>query len=252
MAGKDRLELIRQIIQTEKKVTVSGLSSSFSVTEETIRRDLEKLENEGLITRTFGGAVLNVQNMREGVHFYKRASINLEEKRKMAVTASKLLEGKSTIAADASTSVMEAVKLIQNSRDITLLTTSTVVFQELASTDINIMSTGGVFNRSTLSLQGAVAKENIKKYHVDVVLISCKGIHMEAGVMDSKEPEAEIKKIMIEQAREVILFVDHTKFNETAFVPLTGFEQIDYLVTDRKPDSKWADFCRENQIKLVY
>lgn len=252
MSGKNRLELIRQIVLTEKKVTVSGLSTSFGVTEETIRRDLEKLENEGMLTRTFGGAVLNVQNVRDGIHFYKRAGICIEEKRKMAVAASGLLQGKATIAADASTSVMEAVKLIKNSRDITLLTTSTAIFHELADTDINILSTGGVFNRSTLSLQGVVAKENIKKYHVDILLISCKGIDMEAGVMDSKEPEAEVKKIMIEQAREVALFVDHTKFNEKAFVPLTGFENIDYLITDRKPDNKWISFCRQNQIELVY
>ena len=252
MAGKDRLELIRQIIQTEKKVTVSGLSASFSVTEETIRRDLEKLENEGTLTRTFGGAVLNVQNMRDGIHFYKRAGIHLEEKRKMAVVATKLLQGKTTIAADASTTVMEAVKLLENSRDITLLTTSTAVFQEMANTDINILSTGGVFNRSTLSLQGSVAKENTIKYHVDILLISCKGIHMEKGVMDSTETEAEVKKIMIKQAREVALFVDHSKFNETAFAPLTRFENIDYLVTDRKPDAKWVNFCKQNQIELVY
>lgn len=252
MAAKDRLELIRQMIQTEKKVTVSSLSTSFGVTEETIRRDLEKLENEGILTRTFGGAVLNVQMQREGIHFYKRANIRLEEKRKMAVVSTKLLEGKATIAADASTTVMEAVKLIKNSRDINLLTTSTAVFQEMANTDINILSTGGVFNRSTLSLQGAVAKENIKKYHVDILLISCKGIHIEKGVMDSKEPEAEVKKIMMEQAREVALFADHSKFNETAFAPLTGFDKIDYLITDQKPENKWIEFCKKNQVKLIY
>lgn len=252
MAAKDRLESIRQIIQAEKKVAVSSLSHSFSVTEETIRRDLEKLENEGILTRTFGGAVLNVQAQREGIHFYKRAGIRVEEKRKMAVVASELLQGKYTIAADASTTVMEAVKLIKNSRDITLLTTSTAVFQEMAGTDINILSTGGVFNRSTLSLQGAVAKENIKKYHVDILLISCKGIHMEKGVMDSKEPEAEVKKLMIEQAREVALFADHSKFNQTAFAPLTDFAHIDYLITDQKPEDKWIQFCEKNQIKLVY
>lgn len=252
MAAKDRLELIRQIIQTEKKVTVSGLSASFGVTEETIRRDLEKLENEGILTRTFGGAVVNVQMQREGIHFYKRASIRIEEKRKMAVVASELLQGKATLAADASTTVMEVVKLLPNSRDITLLTTSTAVFQKMANSDINILSTGGVFNRSTLSLQGAVAKENIKKYHVDILLISCKGIHMEKGVMDSKEPEAEVKKLMIEQAREVALFADHSKFDQTAFAPLTGFENIDYLITDQKPEAEWIRFCEENEIKLVY
>lgn len=65
-------------------MAVSELSGLFSVTEETIRRDLEKLESEGILNRTFGGAVLNIENQREGIHFYQRATINLTEKRKMA------------------------------------------------------------------------------------------------------------------------------------------------------------------------
>ena len=152
MAVKDRLELIKKILQTEKKVVVAELSTSFGVTEETIRRDLEKLENEGVLTRTFGGAVLNIENQREGIHFYQRAGINIQEKRKMAALFENILRSKSTIAADASTSVMEVVKLIKNVRDVTLLTTSTVMLHELANTDITILSTGGVLNRSTLSL----------------------------------------------------------------------------------------------------
>lgn len=252
MAAKDRLELIKNMIQTEKKVVVSELSSIFGVTEETIRRDLEKLENEGVLTRTFGGAVLNIENQREGIHFYQRAGIHIEEKRKMAIAFAPFLKDKLTIAADASTTVMEVVKLIPNSRDVTLLTTSTAVFNEMANTDIHILSVGGVFNRSTLSLQGTMAKENIKKYHVDLLLISCKGLDMEYGIMDSKEAEAEVKKTMSEHAREVALFADHSKFDKRAFAHLLDFGDIDYLVTDKKPDDRWVEFCERNHITLVY
>lgn len=252
MAAKDRLELIKNMIQTEKKVVVSELSSIFGVTEETIRRDLEKLENEGILTRTFGGAVLNIENQREGIHFYQRAGIHIEEKKKMAIAFAPMLKDKVTIAADASTTVMEVVKLIPNSRDVTILTTSTAIFNEMANTDIHILSTGGAFNRSTLSLQGSVAKENVKKYHVDLLLISCKGIDMEHGIMDSKETEAEVKKTMSGQAREVALFADHSKFDKRAFAHLLDFTEINYLVTDRKPDDRWVRFCESNQITLVY
>lgn len=252
MSGKNRLELIRKMVQTQKKVVVSELSAAFGVTEETIRRDLEKLENEGVLNRTFGGAVLNVENQREGIHFYQRSGIHLEEKRKMAILFEHILRHKTTIAADASTSVMEAAKLIRDSRDVTLLTTSTVMPHELANTDINIISTGGIFNRSTLSLQGKIARDNIRKYHVDILLISCKGIDRNKGVMDSKEAEAEVKKVMLEQANEVALFVDHSKFDKTAFVHLSDWEQIDYLITDCKPDEQWVEFFQEKGIQLIY
>lgn len=80
MAAKDRIQAIKQMVANDKKVTVSNLSGIFQVTEETIRRDLEKLEDEGFLTRTYGGAVLNTAMLTENIHFYKRASSFYEEK----------------------------------------------------------------------------------------------------------------------------------------------------------------------------
>lgn len=77
MAAKDRIQAIKQMVANDKKVTVSNLSGIFQVTEETIRRDLEKLEDEGFLTRTYGGAVLNTAMLTENIHFYKRASFVL-------------------------------------------------------------------------------------------------------------------------------------------------------------------------------
>lgn len=73
MAAKDRIQTIKQMVANDKRVAVSNLSSIFQVTEETIRRDLEKLENEGFLTRTYGGAVLNTTALSDNIHFYKRA-----------------------------------------------------------------------------------------------------------------------------------------------------------------------------------
>lgn len=252
MAAKDRLELIKKKLELNNKVVVSDLSNEFSVTEETIRRDLEKLENEGVLTRTFGGAVLNMANQRDGVHFWKRSTIHLPEKKKMAESFSEILSYKTTIAADASSTVMEVLKMLKDSRDITVLTSSTEVFRALVNTNINVISTGGVFNKSTLSLQGQIALDNIKRYHVDVLLLSCKGIDLKMGAMDSNEGEAIVKKAMLKQAGEVALFVDHHKFDRTAFTHLLDLNSIDYLITDQKPDQKWIRACEENCIKLIY
>lgn len=79
-----RIDEIRQKVETEGEVFVSDLSRIYNVTEETIRRDLEKLKNDGIITRTFGGAVLNTTSQNDRVHFFKRKAINLESKKKIA------------------------------------------------------------------------------------------------------------------------------------------------------------------------
>ncbi|MFT4107768.1 MAG: DeoR/GlpR family DNA-binding transcription regulator [Lacrimispora sp.] len=252
MAAKDRLIAIKEKLRAENKVVVSELSNQFQVTEETIRRDLDKLESEGVLTRTFGGAVLNHGTHGEGIHFYRRAAIHLTEKKKMAKAFADILATKFTIAADASSTVMEALKLLPDSSDVTVLTTSTEVFRGLAHTNINVISTGGIYNKNSLSLRGQIAMDNIRKYHVDILLISCKGVDLEMGVTDSNEGEAIIKKVMVEQASEVALFADHFKMNKTAFTHFLDLSQIDYLITDQKPDEEWIRFCEENHIQLVY
>lgn len=252
MTGKERLERIRQQVEVEKKVTVANLSSIYKVTEETIRRDLEKLEAQGFLTRTFGGAVVNQTVHTENVYFRDRAAIHIDEKRKIAASFYHILQDKMSIVTDSSTTVMEAVKLLKGKEQRTILSVSTEIFSELLNSDNKIISTGGVFNRSTLSLQGRVAKETIGSYRVDIALLSCKGLDIEHGAMDTNESESEVKKCMVRQAEEVALLVDHTKFGKTAFAHLIDLKDVDYLVTDEKPGDEWIRFCEENDIRLIY
>lgn len=252
MAAKDRLQTIKQMVTNEKKVTVTHLSSLFQVTEETIRRDLEKLEAEGIITRTYGGAVLNSATLADNVHFYKRAKSFYEEKKTIALNALPFINNKTTLAADSSTTAMELLKLLKERKDLTLLTNSTEAFRELAQSDLNIVSTGGEFNKNTLSFQGRITKEIIGKYHVDIMVMSCKGLDIDSGALDSNEAEADIKKVMIRQATEVALLVDHSKFDRKAFVQLVDFSHINYIITDKKPGEQWINFCKQNNIQLVY
>lgn len=252
MSSKERLMVIRQHVQSMKKVSVAELSRQCSVTEETIRRDLDKLEQEGVVTRIHGGAIWNADIQKDGIHFYRRLTKHLREKQDIARKTAALLEGKNTIIADSSTTVVEALKLIPDNRDVTIVTNSTEVFREFQQSSLHIISTGGEFNKKSLSLQGQLTKNNIVKYNVSIALISCKSLNMEKGVLDSNESEAEIKKIMLEQAEEVALLVDHSKFDQTAFVCLIDLKSVDYIITDRRPSDMWINYCQENGIQLVY
>ncbi|WP_264830878.1 DeoR/GlpR family DNA-binding transcription regulator [Escherichia coli] len=242
MAAKDRIQAIKQMVANDKKVTVSNLSGIFQVTEETIRRDLEKLEDEGFLTRTYGGAVLNTAMLTENIHFYKRASSFYEEKQLIARKALPFIDNKTTMAADSSSTVMELLKLLQDRSDLTLLTNSAEAIHVLAQSEIKVVSTGGELNKNTLSLQGRITKEIISRYHVDIMVMSC----------NSNEAEAEIKKTMIRQATEVALLVDHSKFDRKAFVQLADFSHINYIITDKSPGAEWIAFCKDNNIQLVW
>ena len=233
-------------------MAVSNLSQQFGVTEETIRRDLEKLASQGIVTRTYGGAVLNTETVLEGVSFFKRAGILTEAKQRIAFKAVELLENKSTVAADSSSTVMETLRLLKDRRNMTLLTNSVEALHELGTSSLSVVSTGGILNPSSMSLQGAIAKKTISNYNVDILLMSCKGLDMDKGALDSNEAEAEVKKAMTSQAVQLALLLDHTKFGKVAFVQLTELERLDYVVTDEKPSDQWLDLFRQKHIQAVY
>lgn len=252
MLPRERLEIIKEIAIKEKKVYVSKLSKEFEVTEETIRRDLEKLELQGVVTRSYGGAILNVDKTNEDVPFYKRSRTNIESKQYIALKAIEFVKGSSTIVADCSSTVFEALKLIRNRNDVTVITNSVEVLQELNQSELNIISTGGGLDQRTLSLQGPITQNAINNYNVDIAFVSCKGMDINKGILDSNETEAEIKRSMIKQSNKVILLVDHSKYDKTSFVKLFDYEDIDYLITDIEPNEEWINLLHANNVEVIY
>lgn len=252
MTAKERLDAIKQTVMTEKKVFVSQLSEQFDVTEETIRRDLEKLEMQGMVMRTYGGAVMNAENIYGGISFYKRATVCLEAKQVIARKTAEFLQNTPTLAADSSSTVMETLRLLKDRRNMTLLTNSTEALRELSVGEISVVSTGGILNRNSLSLQGEITKNSIRNYNVDVMLMSCKGLDREKGALDSNEAEAEMKKAMAAQAAQTVLLLDHTKFGHAGFVQLAELDHIDYVITDKKPTEDWIRLFQKKQVQIFY
>lgn len=252
MLLKDRLEAIRNIVTEETRVLVSQLSRQFDVTEETIRRDLEKLEAEGLVSRTYGGAILNEKKLTEGIHYFKRTTINAEAKKRIAEKAFSCVQDSFTIGMDSSTTAVELMRLLKGRDDVTVITNSAIAITELAQSKMNIMFTGGMLNKHSLSFQGNVAKQALSNYNIDVALISCKGISMEQGASDSDEQESEIKKAMIAHANKVILLVDHSKFDKVAFVKVANLEQFDLIVTDREPSEEWRERLASLSVDVLF
>jgi len=251
MLAIERRQKIVEIIQTDRKVHVSNLSQLFDVTEETIRRDLEKLENDNMLTRTYGGAVLN-QHTSEDLSFPTRKSINSELKQKIALKAAQLINNGTTIMMDTSSTCLELLPILQDKRDITIITNSIKIPHDFSNSDFNIISTGGTLRAFSLALVGSAAHNTLQNYYVDMTIMSCKGLSLDKGIMESNEPESELKKRMVKQAEKVILLADHTKFNKTAFIKLFDFSYIDYVITDCEPAANWMDLFKEHNIQVIF
>ena len=253
MGQKDRLDQIKQKIMDERTVTVSLLSKDFGVTEETIRRDLEKLEKRGLLTRTYGGAIFNSEFMNQhAIHFGQRLNTNLEMKKTIAEKAFSILTNGNIIGVDSSSTAMEFVRKIKGDANRTLITNSVSVLFECLQSDINVLSSGGYLNKSSLSLQGIGAQNSIMNYHLDVAVISCKAIQIGKGIFDTNENEIAVKQALVRQCKTVVLLVDHTKFDQISFIKFMDLEQVNYIITDKKPSIEWEKFCESQNIQLIY
>lgn len=252
MKAFDRREKIIQNLYREKRVLVSQLALEFDVTEETIRRDLEKLEKEGILTRNYGGAVLNAQTY-EDLPYKTRNTRNIEQKIKMGNLLIPLIQDGDTIMADSSSTVFEALKIIQTERNnLTMITNSIILLPEFNDSDHTIISTGGTLSKTAKSLNGSIARQTIQNYNVDVALFSCKGVSMKNGITDANEPASEIKRGMNKQATKTILLVDSSKFDKVGFVHMFKFEEIDYLLTDKKPSEDWISFLENHNVNVLY
>ena len=251
LAIERRREILARL-SVDGKVIVSELARDFDVTEETIRRDLERLDKEGLVSKTYGGAV-SKQNPALDLPYNIREGVNVVQKQKISDEISELINDGERIMLDSSSTALYIVKKLKNKKNLTIITNSVKILIELADKpDWTVLSTGGLLKNGALSLTGSSAEKMINSYHVDTAICSCKGVDTVMGVTDSNEKDSLIKQAMFASAERRILALDAEKFDKKSFVRVCGFRDIDVLVTDSEPSEKWISFCDEKNIELVY
>lgn len=252
MLAIERRNAILTRLSVEGKVVVSDLSREFSVTEETIRRDLEKLDQDGLAKKTYGGAV-KVDNFNIDLPFHVRKQSNIEKKQKIGSLIADLIHDGDYIMLDASSTALNVVKNIQHKSKITLITNSIEILLELCNKpDWTIISTGGTLKEGGLSLVGYQAERMVSGFHVDLAVCSCKGLDIDIGVTDSNERDSEIKKAFFSSATRRVLAVDSSKLDKVSFVKVCGLRDVDTVVTDTDPGEKWKERLAEQGVSLIY
>ena len=251
MLAIERRNAISEILAARGKVIVSELAKEFSVTEETIRRDLERLEKDGLATKTYGGAVAG--NASSDVPYRVRLGVNVDKKKIIAEKVAALIKDGQRIMLDASSTAIYVTRAIKNKKNITVITNSVEILLELAEkSDWTVFSTGGVLKEGALSLTGSSAERMIRGYHVDIAVCSCKGIDMKFGVTDSNEKDALIKQAVFDSAERRVLALDSDKFDKKSFVKVCDLTDVDTVVTDDKPSDTWVEYLGANGVEVIY
>ena len=251
MFALERQKIILEKLNLDGAVWVSKLSDELGVTEETIRRDLEKLENQEVLVRTHGGAVPVIESTYE-LSLEKRKKTNLPAKEKLAKIAAEYIMPGDTIFLDSSTTTFYIAKEIKKLKNITVISNSLRVINELSnSEDIKTIAVGGVVSNNQ-SFVGYLAENSIKNnFFAMKFFFSSKGISPEAGIMESNDLECAIKKQMLDNSTEKYYLCDSSKIGRVGFYKLTPIENIDYFITESILDDDYINKFNEYGVKFI-
>lgn len=228
-----QIEIVNEI-REHGTVRVSELSRLFNVSEETIRRDFERLESHELLVRVHGGAISPKLQDGAEIPVLKRREKNTTEKKKIAQKAASFVENGDIIAIDASTTTLKMIRYLKG-KQITVITNSIAVTLELGKEkDVQVILVGGYLAKESMSLVGNFAKKVIQDYHVDKIFYSCMGIDPIRGVSEIDESQAIIKKQLINISEQQYLLLDNSKFGVKSLVKLCDVKDINHIITDNQ------------------
>lgn len=250
MFGVERRSKIMSVLYDKRSILVQEAAASFGVTEETVRRDLKALESQGLLSRTYGGAVL-ADDTRIEAPLEIREGINIAGKDSIGRYAAGMVNDGDTILLDASTSSLYVAKHIKYKKNLTVITNAERIILELSNCDdMTLISTGGILRKKSLSYVGRAAENAISNYYANKLFFSCKGFSPKRELTDSNEQESEIRKTMIRCSSQVIFLCDHTKFDKVGYVNTAKLSDISTIITDAPLPDTWAEFLAGSPVRI--
>lgn len=233
---QSRREKIMEMIQAERMIKVSDLIKQFGVSIETIRRDLEFLEKEGLLTRVYGGAVLNQKKAAEPLYEHREVK-NYEEKAAIARRAVELIEDGDVLGIDIGTTAREFARELLGKRKVIVLTNSMPIAEILSGDDdIRVIMLGGEVRKGEFSVSGFVAENIMQHFNLDKYILGIGGLTVENGITDYHIEETNLRRVMLSRAQKVIGLADYSKFGVIAMNTVCPLSRMDVLVTDGRAD----------------
>lgn len=231
---QEREDRIIEWIGERGKATVSELSDAFGVSEATIRRDLQRLAVSHRIRRAHGGA-MRVEEKGAEPPAVQRMKLYAEEKLRIGQEAARLVHDGETILLVSGTTVLEVARHLTERRDLTVITDSFLVSDILLKDPhIRLIMLGGTVRHSELSVLGHLTRLCLNEIQADKVIMGVRAVSLQHGLLSDTFAEAETHLEFMHRADEVIVVVDHSKFDESATAILAPLSVVDRIVTGRE------------------
>lgn len=243
----DRQQRIKEQLEIDGEIRINDMKDMFDVTEMTIRRDLEKLEQAGIVRRIFGGAIL----LGKDIALKDRTGVMAEEKARIGRKAASFIQPGDYVFIDGGTTTIEVARALKPGYEITVVTNALNVANELQEKKIPTIVSGGMILEATSTLIGPYAETLIRSMAYTRVFLGTTGLSAQHGFSNSNMYEAELKKTAIRQASEVNIVADHSKFGAKDFISFAGLGQVHRMITDKLPESELLDICMGSGMEIV-
>jgi DeoR/GlpR family transcriptional regulator of sugar metabolism len=245
---------VANLVKQTPVVTVDDLAQRFSVSAQTVRRDFQVLEQQGLLTRTYGGAVMRADDtlhLSREQAFRAREQERAAQKRAMAQAAVTLVEPESTVIFDASTTVLQLARALPLEIEITAIVNALPIAMELSRRpNVAVTMIGGTLRRTSLSFTGPISEAALHRLFADTAFISARGLSLQRGLTEANPHESALKEVMVAHATRVIALIDSSKLSRTALSLFAQATSIDLLVTDDEFDAAIVEQMRAMGIEV--
>lgn len=246
----ERHHRIQELLRERQAVRVSTLSEMLGVSEVTIRRDLEGLEQRGLLERTHGGAV-HVQRMRAEPPYLEAISAHPEEKRTIGQAAARMVEPGDAIFLNGGTTTLQVARHL-DAPGAKVITNHVGIALELADRELELLLVGGHYRAPSNSVVGPFAADALRRTYANKAFIGVEGFSLRSGLTTPVAAEAEIARLMIEQTRgDVIVVADHTKMGTVADFAIAPLDAVNRLVVDSGVDEEYLEGLAGKGIEVV-
>lgn len=244
-----RREQILAYLSANDRGSVGELSQALGVSEVTIRKDLDLLESQGLLLRVHGGAMVSGRGRLEQ-HFAAREQQHLDEKRRIAQVAARLIQSGQHIFLDGSTTSLQVARLLKDREELTVVTNGLYTALELNfSPGVTTIVVGGTMRRRSSSLVGSLSAELVQRLRIDIGFFGAQAITAE-GLMEGDLDEAQLKQRMVQISALTVGIVDASKFGRTAFSVFALPHELDRVITDSAAPSTIIDALQRKEIAV--
>lgn len=253
MFMEERLNEILAIIKEEKKVLVKELSEKFNVSESMIRKDLQRLEKEGKIKRTYGGAILE----RESSYDEKtnsRVFIDLESKSYLGELVVDIIEDNDVVFLDISTTNHTiAMMLGATKKNLTIITNMNRIAMEFdRAPNVDVILIGGRYNKKLGGTVGSAAIEEIKKFKISKAFVGAGGINIEENFISNfNYDEAAVKKEILRCSKKRYIVANYEKLYKDGAYKFATLDDIDYIVTEKEPEGNIKEILNQKEVKVI-